>query len=113
MKNLIWIISILAALMSSQQAMAAGSTSHSGQAMIHSVQASGHAVLGSAQLVSASVAIPLKVVGAIGAVSGQAGDALMKSSNADFSKPLKITNETITAGPSPDKALYRDRKSVV
>jgi len=106
MKNLIWIISLLAALMSSQQAMATGSAGHSGQAVVHSVQASGHAVLGSAQLVSASVAIPLQIAGAIGAVSGQAGDALMEQANADFNKPLTITNETITAGPSPDEALY-------
>ncbi len=98
---------LLATVAGGQQAMAGGSMQHAGQASAYSVQASGHAVLAATQLTSAVAAAPLQVAGAVGAVSGRAGAALMQQANDDFSKPLKVTNETVTAGPAPSTALYQ------
>jgi len=109
-KTVLTLAMLLAAITGAQQAMAGGSMQHASQALVHSAQASGHAVLASAQLTSAAVAIPLQVVGAVGAVSGRAGDALMQQADEDFSKPLKLSHETVTAGPAPSEALYRSNR---
>jgi len=101
---------LLSAITGGQQAMAGGSMQHASQASAHSVQASGHAALASAQLTSAAVAIPLQLVGAVGAVSGHAGDALMQQANDDFTKPLNVSDETVTAGPPPSEALLHSNQ---
>ena len=108
-KTILTFAMLLAAVAGGQQAMAGGSMQHASQALVHSAKASGHAVLAAAQLTSAAVAIPLQVAGAVGAVSGQAGDTLMQQANDDFSTPLKVTNETVTAGSAPSEALYRNQ----
>lgn len=108
MKNLILSISMIAGLlMAGQTAMAEGSVSHSAQALNHSVQASAHSVGAAAKLTSAAVAMPLVAVGAVGHVSGEAGKALLDEANSDFDTPLTVSDETVTAGPAPDQAIYQ------
>jgi len=92
------------AVMAIQPVMAAeGSMQNLAKASEHSVQALGHGLAAGGQLVSGVVAIPLKVVGAVGEVSGNAGDALWDISTGE----LPITDETVTAGPSPSDAMNK------
>ena len=106
MKKIVLTISmILGVMLSSQQALAQGSVKHSAQALNLSAQASGHTVIAGAKLSSAVVAVPLLAVGAVGAVSSEAGKAFLKESSSDFNKPLTISDESVTAGPSPDAAV--------
>ena len=108
MKKIILSISMIASLLlAGQTAMAEGSIRHSGQALTHSVQASAHSVGAAAKLTSAAVAIPLIAVGAVGQVSGEAGKVLLDEANGDFDKPLTVSDETVTAGPAPDQAVYQ------
>jgi hypothetical protein len=88
-----------------QPAQAQGSMQNLSQAMEHSALASAHAVAGSAQLVSGVVAVPLLVVGSVGAASQQAGEALWEVANSPIGTPLPISEHTVTVGPSPDKAI--------
>jgi len=88
-----------------QQAMAQGSTQHSGQAVGHSALAIGHGAVGSAKLTSAAVAVPLLAVGAVGAASTEMGKGLMKAANKPIGEPLEVSDETLTVGPSPDRAI--------
>lgn len=85
---------------------------HSGQAVKHSVAASSHAgqsavhsVAAVGRVVSGVVAIPLMSAGAAGAVSADMGEALWDAANAPAGGPLELTDETITVGPPPDKAV--------
>jgi hypothetical protein len=103
---------------------------HSGQAIKESVQASGHAsaaaghaIGASGQVTSAAVAVPVAASGvadgsvaagamAVGASAGVAGSAatstaagLVKSATAPIGTPLEVSDETVTVGPPPDKAL--------
>jgi len=106
MKKILAIVSvIIVSMLFSQQALAQGSTQHSGQAVAHSALASGHSVVGSAKLTSAAIAVPLVVVGSIGAVSAQAGKSLIKEANKPIGEPLEISDEILTVGPSPDRAM--------
>ena len=108
MKRIILSISTIASLfLAGQAALAEGSVRHSGQALTHSVQASAHSVGAAAKLTSAAVALPLVAVGAVGHVSGEAGKALLDEANSDFKTPLTVSDETVTAGPAPDQAVYQ------
>ena len=108
MKKIVLSISMIASLLlAGQNAMAEGSVRHSGQALTHSVQASAHSVGAAAKLTSAAVALPLVAVGAVGHVSGEAGKALLEEANSDFNTPLTVSDETVTAGPAPDQAVYQ------
>ena len=90
------------AVVATQPVMAAeGSLQNLGKASEHSVQALGHGLAAGGQLVSGVVAVPLKVVGAVGEVSGKAGDALWNISSGE----LPVTDETITASPSPSDVM--------
>jgi hypothetical protein len=89
----------------------AGDT-HSGQAVeeaskagSHASASAAHSVAAGGQVTSAASAVPLIVSGAAGAVSGEVGKELMESATAPIGAPLEITDETIMAGPAPDKAL--------
>jgi len=107
MKNKMVIISaMLVSMFFSQQAMAQGSTQHSGQSMGHSAIAAGHSVVGAAKLTSAAVALPLVIVGSVGAVSAYMGNSLMKAANKPIGEPLEISDEALTVGPSPDRAIH-------
>lgn len=106
MKKYILIIpAIISLMLMSQPVMAQGSVNHSAQAIKSSAQASGHTVIAGSKLSSAVVAVPLLAVGAVGAISSDAGKAFLESSAADFNKPLTIADESVTAGPSPDAAV--------
>lgn len=89
----------------------AGET-HSGRAVIeagrassHASASAGHAIAGSAQVTSAVSAAPLFVIGAVGVVSTEIANELMDIATAPVGAPLVITDENVTAGPSPDDAL--------
>ncbi len=106
MKMKIAIVStMLASMFISQQAMAQGSAQHSGQAVGHSALAAGHSAVGSAKLTSAAVAVPLLVVGTVGVASAEAGKSLLKAANRPIGEPLEVSDEILTVGPSPDRAL--------
>jgi len=104
-KKMVITCAVLISMFFGQQAMAQGSTQHSGQAVGHSALAVGHGAVGSAQLTSAAVAVPLIAVGAVGAVSAEMGKGLIKAANKPIGEPLEICDETLTAGPSPDRAI--------
>lgn len=108
MRKLILMMTTMYSLMLfSPQAMAQGSVKHSTQALNYSAQASGHSVVAGARLSAAVVAVPLLTVGAIGAASSEIGGELMDGASSEFTKPLKISDESVTAGPSPDRAVQQ------
>lgn len=80
-----------------------GASQNASAASKHSALAASHSTVASAKLGSAVIATPLIVVGAIGHVSLQAGNALMK--NAVSTTPLEVTDKTITAAPSPAQIM--------
>ncbi len=104
-KKMVIISAMLVSMFFTQQAMAQGSTQHSGQAVKYSALAVGHGAVGSAKMTSAVVAVPLLAVGAVGAVSAEMGKSLVEAANDPIGEPLKISDETITVGPTPDQAI--------
>lgn len=85
---------------------AGGSTQHFGASLDHSAQAIGHSTAAGVKLVSGAVAIPLLMGGEIGKVSGEIGEVLWEEANT----PLPITEEVITASPTPAKAMADEEK---
>lgn len=77
----------------------------SGKAAAHSSAAAAHAVVGAGQVTSAASAVPLYVVGAVGAASTEIADELMEAATAPAGTPLEISEESVTAGPAPNLAL--------
>ncbi|TLS68599.1 mechanosensitive ion channel protein MscS [Mariprofundus erugo] len=107
MKTFITTIGVTLTLLTmSGQALAQGSIQHSAQAFNHSVQASGHTVIAGAKLSAGVIAVPLLIAGSVGAVSAASGNALMHEADNDFGKPLQVSDEAITAGPTPTQAIY-------
>ncbi len=98
---------ILTGLVATQtaQAQAGGSVQHASQASGHSARAVGHSVAGTTKLVSGVVAVPLIAIGASGQASQQAGESLWDIANEPIGTPLPVTEETVTAGPSPARAI--------
>ena len=84
---------------------AQSSLQHSSQAVTHSIQAIGESMVAGAKLVSGVAAVPLKAAGAVGTLSGDLGDSLWEAANAPVGAPLPVTDDAITVGPPPDKAL--------
>lgn len=89
-----------------------GGNTHSGQAVKEAVKAgshasasAGHAIVGSGQVTSAASAVPLAIAGSAGAVSTEIAKDLMEAATAPIGAPLEITDESVTAGPPPNKAL--------
>lgn len=85
---------------------------YSGQAVKHSVAAStnaskaaGNAIAGSAQVVSGVAAVPLIVVGS---VVQKTGEGLWDAATQPVDGPLEISDETVSAGPSPEAAMAQD-----
>lgn len=105
MKTRIRTISSVAILLGlSLPACAGGSAQHFSDALDHSAQALAHSTAGGFKLVSGVVAIPLMISGEIGKTSGEIGEALWDESNT----PLPITEEVITAGPTPAEAMSEE-----
>lgn len=109
-KTMNFILTITIAVFALISVSFAGTT-HSGQASQNAVQASGaasnsaaHSVAASTQVASAVIAVPLVVVGSVGSASAQIGEDLWKAATTPGA-PLEISDETVTAGPSPDKAV--------
>ena len=111
MKTNIAIISItLLAASVTQTACAATSGSQNlSKGIEHSVQAVGYSVAGSAQLASGAIAVPLIAIGSVGELSKAAGTDLMRTANTPIGTPLPVSDETVSAGPAPDKALRKER----
>jgi len=96
---------ILTTLLTTQPVLAQGSTQHSGKALENGVNSIGHSVAGGGKLVSGAIAIPLAAAGSVGHVSGQAGKEMWDNANTPIGEPLPITDDTVTAGPPPAKAM--------
>lgn len=96
---------ILVNLLVSQTVLAQGSVQHSGQASKHGVNAIGHSMAGGGKLISGAVAVPLTAVGSVGKVAGDAGKEMWNNATAPIGEPLPVTEDTITAGPPPAKAI--------
>ena len=84
----------------------------SGQASVHGSAAVAHGVVGAAQFTSGAVAVPLYVVGSVGAASTYIADELMAAATAPVGEPLAIADETVTVGPSPDLVLTVDKEDI-
>lgn len=80
------------------QCLAADSIGNAGLASQQSGQALKHGALASGQVVSATVAVPLVVVGEVGKAAGKAGEGLMEFA---IDEPLEVSDTTITADPAP------------
>lgn len=100
-------IFILTGLVAAQpaHAQAGGSAQHASQAIGHSTEAVGHSVAGTAKMASGVVAVPLIATGASGQASQQAGESLWHIANEPIGTPLPVSDETVTAGPSPARAI--------
>jgi len=92
---------------------AAGSGEHISGSVRHSGQAIADAGAGVVKLASGVVAIPFKMVGAIGTVSDKAGDGMLEFATGtdDSGEKLKITDDAITAGPDPRQAMQKNEAS--
>ena len=102
LKRLIPLIFLFA---TSQAVASGGSVQHYAQASRHLSHAVGHSAVGGVKLSAAVSAAPLKLSGAVGVVSSRMGDDLWHASNAQIDGPLRISDEIITVGPAPDRAL--------
>ncbi|TDO96720.1 hypothetical protein [Marinomonas balearica] len=84
------------------------SSDHSTQASKHLSLGASHGVASVAQPVSAVVASPILVSGAVagsvGAASTRVGATTLNAHNK-IPSAFNITEKTITAGPSPDQAI--------
>lgn len=85
---------------------------HSGQASVHSAEAAAHGSVGAVQVTSGAVAVPLYVIGSVGALSTHVADELMEVATTPIGEPLEITDETVTAGPPPDKVLANQKENI-
>jgi hypothetical protein len=78
------------------------------QASAHAGASAAHGIMASGRAVSAAVAIPLSVSGAVlesaGKVSTTVARDLMRAANAPIGTPLEVTDEVITVMP-PNEAL--------
>lgn len=78
---------------------ATASTQHAAAASGHAASAATHGAVASGQVVTGAVALPLKAVGAVGKAADKAGDTLLDATGD--SKPLHVSDETVSAGPAP------------
>lgn len=92
------LLSAALLLTASSMTFAADSVGNAGAASRQSGQAAKHGALAAGQVVSATVAVPLVVVGEVGKAGGKAGEAL-----AEFAvdQPLEVSDVTLTADPAP------------
>lgn len=112
MKNLFLnITGLLAISLVSTNVLAAGPFEHSSQASKNSAQAIGHSSVAGVKVVSGVVAIPLTIAGEVGRVSKETGNALWENVNQPIGEPLEITDEIITAGPSPEDVIRFQEKA--
>lgn len=93
----------IALLTATPLAQAGGPSYEFSQALGYSGQAIGHSATAAVRLSSGVVALPFKAVGALGQGIGRAGDDLWNT--ASWDRPLPLTDEHLTVGPSPDQAI--------
>lgn len=111
MKTLHKVLLITLTMTSLQSFADSGASKNTSAASKHSALAASHGTVASAKLGSAIIATPLIVVGAIGNVSMQAGNALMES--AVKTTPLEVTDKTITAAPSPAQIMKENKQETL
>jgi len=111
MKTLNKVLLITLTMTSLQSFADSGASQNASAASKHSALAASHGTVASAKLGSAVIATPLIVVGAIGNVSMQAGNALRE--NAVSTTPLEVTNKTITAAPSPAQMMQANKQETL
>lgn len=87
-------------------AFGGGASEHVSAAVTHSGNAVAHTSVAAVKLVSGAVAAPLMVSGEVGKASGRMGEALWEEANT----PLPVTDEVITAGPPPARAMGREKR---
>lgn len=105
MKARIRFVTVVSALICAGPAMAGGSEEHFADSLEHSAQAIASATVGSFKLVSGAAAVPLMMIGSVGAASGELGEALWDEANAPIGTPLEVTDDVITVGPAPADAM--------
>jgi hypothetical protein len=103
------MLGIVVVLTASSNALAQGSGQNFSDAVTHSTQGLGQSLVGGAQVSSAIVAVPLKLVGAVGHASDRGGETLMNFAKEDGNQALPVADETITVGPAPSQALQRQQ----
>ena len=109
-KNLLTASLVLSSMMMSAAVSAEGSiqnygqsTSHISESAQHSAGAMANGIVGTTKLVSGAVAVPFKGLGMAGDASEKVGDFLWDQAMGE--KPLEVSDDTLTAGPSPLVAL--------
>ncbi len=105
MKRKILAISLISTVAFATPVFAAGSGEHASGSVRHSGMAVSHAGASGVKLVAGVVAVPFKALGAIGNLSGQAGDSMLDFATGDNEQGLEISEESVTAGPSPKQAM--------
>ena len=101
--NITKAITFIALTSMATHTFAGDSVQHSGKAVKHSTLAAGHSVVTTAKVASVAVAVPLVVVGSTGVASVATATAIDKKMQK--TKPIEITEITITADPAPNKVM--------
>ncbi len=96
-----YLIAIALLSMPILDAAADGSTGHASAASEHSMRAAAHLSAAGVKTVSAMSAVPLLVIGEVGALSAAAGNRLLEFSG----EPLPIDDAVLTTLPSPAQVL--------
>jgi len=105
MKKYILALSLISTIVFSTPVFAAGSGEHASGSVRHSGMAMSHAGASGVKLVAGVVAVPFKALGAIGELSGQAGDSMFDFATGDDEQGLAIGEESVSVGPSPKHAM--------
>jgi hypothetical protein len=103
--NLVTITALI--VMSINSAHAKGPSENASTASKHSLLAGKHSLKATGQVASGVVAVPLLVVGSVGALSLGAGSSLMESAAGTTSEPLEVSEVVITADKSPAEAMKK------
>jgi len=103
--NLVTITALI--LMSINSAHAKGASENASTASKHTLLAGKHSMKATGQIASGVVAVPLIVVGSVGAVTLSAGASLMESAKGATSEPLEISDVVITADRSPAEVMKK------
>jgi hypothetical protein len=106
--NLFKVTIITILLFSASNVFATGSAKSASQASKHAALSLAHGAVFSTKIVAGVVAVPLIVVGSLGAASKSAGSALL--THATEETPLTISEVTITADPAPQVIMNKDKE---
>ena len=91
-----------------QTAQSGAASAEASAASGHASKSAAHAIAASGRVTSAASAVPFAILGVSGAVSAKMAQDLNNAASRPVGAPLEITEETVTAGPPPDKALQKN-----